>query len=918
MRPSLLILTALVAVSDTHAAAASSTLSVPCKTDGDCAALTSNLGTNGVAAFLCVDSFCSVAVAAGQTCSKASDCAQYHWTQRRLGSNAGNESLSALCAPQYCTIASDSCCAGGAVGDTCASFGTAGTNPKTVSTCSPSTSCRASSDSSTDLFCSLADQKSTLWIGIVISIFGAAANNIGLNLQKLALRRRSEEEDAEKKETQIKKLKIGALKNFPGSWSSHLKKGWNSLRPAKAYSDVTVEGQTSSPVVAKPDLHLSGTDIVSSPLAAPGQTSSESLNSTSGEVTVEQITTRVTQSQEHLPISIVNANSQDSAASDLDKKLNFGNLVKNPIWVLGMGVYILANLVNFAALQFAPQSLVAPLGSISLVVNIIAAPYINNESWTWKDIVGSVFIVGGSSMTVVFAGVSSQDYNICILLKLFRRIPTIIFLCVTLASAISFFVYICIIEKNVDKQSAPSATTLQDDTQDTPGEITITTTTTTVTIPPSPRNPSRRPISTSYTTNEFQMTQLQPLNATPTAPVSATSTRSQWTSSNHLQQHRDPLPKSPIMGAALESQNSVLEWTGSLYSRVYMNAGAGGAATAAALPMKDRVSRLLNSGSRAGTPVTGSNEMSGSRVSIGGAASNEVGPLGMKDAGSKILSEEGGATAQHNGLHVDTNTNQDSVVDPHSIVQKVGEPTSEFKISDDIGPRVMRRSIVAGLMGGSGTASATTVGDSRAERDEDTDSVTPDMEDSFSDRLKAKEKESWVAGFKRRLYNALPAEVRKWLEALKRVELVPRFQRKYKVTDKVVAIGLPISYAALGGLMGTTTTLFAKSTIHLLTNSFLGDNQFNSIYSWMILGVTVFTAFAQVYWINMGLQRYDALLQIPVFFVVWTLFDVVGGGVYFDEFSGFTPRQYGLFILAIGVIFFGVFVLGDRLKKTHV
>ncbi|KAJ3223775.1 hypothetical protein HDU81_008968 [Chytriomyces hyalinus] len=732
----------------------------------------------------------------------------------------------------------------------------------------------ASSDSSTDLFCSVADQKSTLWIGIVISIFGAAANNIGLNLQKLALRRRSEEEDAEKKETQIKRLKIGALKNFPGSWSSHLKKGWNSLRPAKAYSDVTVEGQTSSPAIAKPDSHLSGTDIVSSPLAAPGQTSSDSLNSTGGEVTVEQITTRVTQSQEHLPISIVNANSQDSAASDLDKKLNFGNLVKNPIWVLGMGVYILANLVNFAALQFAPQSLVAPLGSISLVVNIIAAPYINNESWTWKDIVGSVFIVGGSSMTVVFAGVSSQDYNICILLKLFRRVPTIIFLCVTLSSAISFFVYICIIEKNVDKQSSPSSTTtLQEDNQDPPGEITITTTTTTVTIPPSPRNPSRRPISTSYTTNEFQMTQLQPLNATtPTAPVSATATRSQWSSSNHLQQqHRDPLPKSPIMGAALESQNSVLEWTGSLYSRVYMNAGAGGAATAAALPMKERVSRLLNSGSRAGTPVTGANEMTGSRMSIGGTAvaSNEVGPLGMKDAGSKILGEEG------NGFHIDTS----SVADPHSIVQKGGiEPTSEFKISDDVGPRVMRRSIVAGLMGGSGTASATTVGDSGAERDEDTDSVTPDMEDSFGDRLKAKEKESWMAGVKRRLYNALPVQ----------------------------------------GLMGTTTTLFAKSTIHLLTNSFLGDNQFNSIYSWMILGVTVFTAFAQVYWINMGLQRYDALLQIPVFFVVWTLFDVVGGGVYFDEFSGFTPRQYGLFILAIGVIFFGVFVLGDRLKKTHV
>ena len=68
----------------------------------------------------------------------------------------------------------------------------------------------------------------------------------------------------------------------------------------------------------------------------------------------------------------------------------------------------------------------------------------------------------------------------------------------------------------------------------------------------------------------------------------------------------------------------------------------------------------------------------------------------------------------------------------------------------------------------------------------------------------------------------------------------------------------------------------------------------------------------------MGLQRYDALLQIPVYFVVWTVFDVVGGGIYFDEFRGFTAEQYGLFITGVAVIFAGVIVLADRLKKIEV
>ena len=115
----------------------------------------------------------------------------------------------------------------------------------------------------------------------------------------------------------------------------------------------------------------------------------------------------------------------------------------------------MSNFVNFVALQFAPQSLIAPLGSMSLVVNVIAAPLINKEKFTWKDIVGVILIVGGSSMTVAFAGVSDQDYNLCVLLALFRRTATIVFLTVTSGLIATTFITICVIEKNLDFK-APS------------------------------------------------------------------------------------------------------------------------------------------------------------------------------------------------------------------------------------------------------------------------------------------------------------------------------------------------------------------------------------------------------------------------------------------------------------------------------
>ena len=67
----------------------------------------------------------------------------------------------------------------------------------------------------------------------------------------------------------------------------------------------------------------------------------------------------------------------------------------------------------------------------------------------------------------------------------------------------------------------------------------------------------------------------------------------------------------------------------------------------------------------------------------------------------------------------------------------------------------------------------------------------------------------------------------------------------------------------------------------------------------------------------MGLARYDALIQIPVFYVVWTLFDVVGGGVYYNEFEGLSPLQLALFCLGVTLIFVGVVVLATRLKAIN-
>ena len=128
---------------------------------------------------------------------------------------------------------------------------------------------------------------------------------------------------------------------------------------------------------------------------------------------------------------------------------------------------------------------------------------------------------------------------------------------------------------------------------------------------------------------------------------------------------------------------------------------------------------------------------------------------------------------------------------------------------------------------------------------------------------------------------------------------------------------LPLAYASIGGIMGALTILFAKSSVELVTLSIIGENQF--VYPatyFIILSLLVF-AVGQVVYINAGLARYDAMLQVPVYYVVYTIMSVVAGGVYFDEFKQFSTMQYGLFYLGISLTFIGVAILATRLKKSN-
>jgi len=82
--------------------------------------------------------------------------------------------------------------------------------------------------------------------------------------------------------------------------------------------------------------------------------------------------------------------------------------------------------------------------------------------------------------------------------------------------------------------------------------------------------------------------------------------------------------------------------------------------------------------------------------------------------------------------------------------------------------------------------------------------------------------------------------------------------------------------------------------------------------SYVILLSMAGTVTLQIYWLNCGLARWDALFNVPVFQSFWILVSVIGGGVFYREFQGFDALQWCMFPAGVLLTVVGVVMLSQR------
>lgn len=113
------------------------------------------------------------------------------------------------------------------------------------------------------------------------------------------------------------------------------------------------------------------------------------------------------------------------------------NYTKQRVWQLGFFLTILGSFFDFAALAFAAQSIVAPLGSLTLVCNTIFAPCMLGEEIRRQDIFATFAIILGSSIAVATASHQDDFIDTSDLFELFtqgRFVAYIVVVCGVIAA----------------------------------------------------------------------------------------------------------------------------------------------------------------------------------------------------------------------------------------------------------------------------------------------------------------------------------------------------------------------------------------------------------------------------------------------------------------------------------------------------
>lgn len=96
---------------------------------------------------------------------------------------------------------------------------------------------------------------------------------------------------------------------------------------------------------------------------------------------------------------------------------------------------------------------------------------------------------------------------------------------------------------------------------------------------------------------------------------------------------------------------------------------------------------------------------------------------------------------------------------------------------------------------------------------------------------------------------------------------------------------LPVSFAMFCAPVGTQSVLFSKTLSILLRATVAGDSQLGYWFTYVVLLAFIITAVFWVTRLNKSLKLFPAMVIVPTMQIGWTIFSIISGGIYFQEFQ---------------------------------
>mmetsp|Transcript_7904 Transcript_7904/g.23791 ORF Transcript_7904/g.23791 Transcript_7904/m.23791 type:complete len:200 (-) Transcript_7904:77-676(-) len=99
-------------------------------------------------------------------------------------------------------------------------------------------------------------------------------------------------------------------------------------------------------------------------------------------------------------IATLGLNLQRYAHSSGDRNVPY---TQKKLWWAGIILMVVGELGNFAAYGFAPATLVAPLGAVSVVANAVYSTVLLGEEFRRRDVSGTLLVIAGGAGLVYFS-----------------------------------------------------------------------------------------------------------------------------------------------------------------------------------------------------------------------------------------------------------------------------------------------------------------------------------------------------------------------------------------------------------------------------------------------------------------------------------------------------------------------------------